>query len=189
MIGYLNGTVIDCTAKTLLLDVGGVGYTVFTTGNVLRATQAGDQLTLYIHTHVREDALELYGLPSPEAVDFFKQLISVTGVGPKSALAIFEIADLQELKTSIASSDTSLLTKVSGIGKKIAEMIVIKLRDKSLTLADLGHKHHPQSQAIDALVSLGYSLADAREALSQIDAKHQSTEDRVKAALKLLAKQ
>jgi len=188
MLGYLKGKIQSKTEKTVIIETGGVGYVVFTTSQIIQSKKAGEELELYLHTHVREDALELYGLAKPEEIAFFKKLIGISGVGPKSALGIFEVAQLKDLVKAIAQGDPTLLTKVSGIGKKTAELIIIKLKDKNVDLIDLDNSSGTQGEAIDALTSLGYSAADAREILSRLSPDITSTEEKIKAALKLLAK-
>ena len=188
MIGYLSGKIISKTNKTLLIDVNGIGYSVFCSNPTIQQNKIGQETKLYIHTHVREDALELYGMATAEETEFFKQMIGISGVGPKSALGIFEVAKLGDIKKAIAHGDPSLLTKVSGIGKKTAELIIIKLKDKNVVLDLSGDEIGSQSEAIDALMGLGYSASDARTALAKVDSSLESTEEKIKAALKLLAK-
>ncbi len=187
MIGYLKGNIKAKTEKTLLIDVKGVGYSIFTTAALIQESKVGQEIEIYTHTYVREDVLEIYGLASQEEIEFFKKLITISGVGPKSALGIFEVAKLEDLKKAIANGDASLLTKVSGIGKKTAELIVVKLKDKNIELTDT-ESLGAAGEAIDALMGLGYSAADARAALNQITPDITLTEDKVKAALKLLSK-
>jgi len=186
MIGYLKGTIKNKTAKTLILEINGVGYTIFTTQVVREQSKVGQGLELYIYTNVREDALELYGLPTIEEIEFFKKLIGISGVGPKSALGIFEVAALNEIKKAISRGDASLLTKVSGIGKKTAELIIVKLKDKDLDIGSI-LETGSHGDAIDALVGLGYSAADAREILTSLP-PDLPLEEKVKAALKKLGK-
>jgi Holliday junction DNA helicase RuvA len=188
MLGYLKGKIQGKTTKTVILEVNGVGYAVFTTQPLLEKYKIGDTAELYLHTHAREDALELYGLPTLEEIEFFKKLLTISGVGPKSALGVFEVAKLADVKKAIAHGDPTLLTKVSGIGKKTAELIIIKMKDKNIDLATLGGEAGSQSEALDALIGLGYSASDARLVLSKLPPEVTSTEDKIKRALKLLSK-
>ncbi|MFA6534151.1 MAG: Holliday junction branch migration protein RuvA [Patescibacteria group bacterium] len=188
MLGYLRGQIIAITEKSLVLETGGVGYLVFTTAKNLGAAKIGETAEFYLHTNVREDALELYGLPTIQEIEFFKRLIGISGVGPRTALGIFEVARLADIKKAIAQGDPGLLTKVSGIGKKTAELIIIKLKDKTVDLADSDGVNPSDHEALDALVSLGYTLPDARQALSQLPPDIATTEDKIKLVLKSLAK-
>lgn len=173
------------------MDVGGVGYKVFTSTDVLRGGITNKEVVLWIHTHVREDALDLYGFGTRAETDFFEMLISVSGVGPRSAVVVMGVAPADSLKRAIASGDMSYLTKVSGIGKKTAEKIVLELRDKLgvLESRDGTPRGSAEGDALDALESLGYSVREAREALQGVPQEVVGTEARLKAALKSLGKQ
>ncbi len=184
MIAYLKGTIKAKHGKLLVIDVHDVGYGVFVPTSTAYHLVVGAGVELYIHTNVREDALELYGLPNAEAMELFKQLISISGVGPKMALAVFDVGELSAIKRAIGAGDAGFLTKVSGIGKKTAEMIIIKLRDK----ADWGTTDSGSSEVLDALVALGYPLADAREVLAQIPTDVTDTEGRIRTALQKLSR-
>ena len=152
----------------------------------------GSEVEMYTHQHVREDAVELYGFKNLEDLELFELLISISGVGPKTGLGVFAIATASDIKEAIARGDSGLLTKVSGIGKKTAERIVLELRDKVSQLAFYdklsGAKTLPSSDEIDALMALGYSLQQAREALSQIDQSLTDSSQKIRAALKLMGK-
>jgi Holliday junction DNA helicase RuvA len=147
----------------------------------------GTETMLFIHTHVREDVLDLYGFLDHSELEFFEMLISVSGVGPKSALAILGITSVDTLRKAIGTGDTSYLTKISGIGKKTAEKIVIELRDKvgKETGTDKSGSLSEELDALEALKSLGYSQHEAREALKK--ATGGNTNAKIKEALKILA--
>lgn len=185
MIGMLRGNVVFSDLKHIILDVSGVGYKVFTnTGNL--GNMKGKNLELWTYLAVRENSLDLYGFTTKEELDFFELLISVSGIGPKSALGILSIASLSNLKHAIATGDTGHLTKVSGIGKKNAEKIVIELRDKMEEMELSEYYISGDVDALEALKSLGYGEKESREALKKVsDAK--DTGDKVKKALKLLS--
>ncbi|MEK7139478.1 MAG: Holliday junction branch migration protein RuvA [Patescibacteria group bacterium] len=185
MIGFIRGPVLAKNERAVIIDTGGVGYSVFVPQPLLHTAATGQALAIYTYTHVREDVLELYGLPTLADIDLFRQLISVSGVGPRSALAIFDIADHLAISQAIASGDLRFLTTVSGIGKKTAELIIVKLQDKQTLSAQVGTSG---GEAIEALVSLGYSVVDARDALLRLPASLTGTAERVTAALKLLSK-
>ncbi|HEY0220641.1 MAG TPA: Holliday junction branch migration protein RuvA [Candidatus Paceibacterota bacterium] len=186
MISHLRGNLLDQDLKSVVLDVGGVGYKVYTNIALLN-TKKGSPLEFWTYLAVRENALDLYGFQSKEEINFFELLITVSGIGPKSALGILSVASLSNLRHAIASGDTSHLTKVSGIGKKNAEKIVLELRDKLEGLVtDLSQSVSHDVDALEALKSLGYPEREAREALKKVtDSK--DTGDKVKKALKLLS--
>jgi Holliday junction DNA helicase RuvA len=190
MIAQLTGTVVAHGDRFLVLNVNGVGYKLFVTGDTLKSSPINDKvLTFATYLAVREDALDLYGFRDTREQDFFHLLTSVPSIGPKSALTILSLAPPATLQTAIGTGDSSYLTRVSGIGKKTAEKIVLHLRDK---IADdesgnAGNRNE-EAEAIEALQSLGYSLKEARDALQQIPANLKDTGDKIKAALKQLSK-
>ncbi len=209
MISRLTGTIVHIDPKYLIIDVGpegqAVGYKVFTTADLsskLPATTSGligTPVTLWTYLAVREDALNLYGFISHAELSFFELLITVSGIGPKTALGILNVASVHTLTNAIESGDTSLLTKVSGIGKKNADKIVLELKDKieaiALTLgsrtpeqaAEMSATARGDADVLEALKSLGYREGDARDALKKIDKSITNTGAKVKAALKLLS--
>lgn len=187
MIGYLEGTVLTQEEKSCVLLVNGVGYKVLPSPNALASLITGKEAALFIHTVVRQDAFELFGFTSQDEQKFFEELISVSGVGPRGALGILGLGGVRDLRTAIANNDVHYLTKVSGIGKKTAEKIVVELKDKLAAQADTALTNSTShSELIDALQSLGYSLSDVRLVLNQVG--EGTTGDKLKAALKLLAK-
>ncbi|MEK7569458.1 MAG: Holliday junction branch migration protein RuvA [Patescibacteria group bacterium] len=181
MIGSLRGKVILKTEKFLVVESGGVGYKINATPETISKV-AGDAF-LWTHTHVREDAIELYGFENRENLEFFEMLLSVPSIGPKSALAILGIATLETLRKAVSTGDTAYLTKVSGIGRKTAEKIVVELRDK---ISDEGGTSLAgELDALEALKSLGYSQSEAREALKKVSGAS-DTNAKIKEALKIL---
>jgi Holliday junction DNA helicase RuvA len=130
MIGYLSGTVVSTNEKFMIIDTGGVGYKVFTTPNLLQQNAIGSAISLWIYTAVREDTLDLFGFDSESIQELFELLISISGIGPKSALGILSLADIGSLVYAIKNENISYLTQVSGIGKKMAEKIILELKDK-----------------------------------------------------------
>ncbi|MFZ6036534.1 MAG: Holliday junction branch migration protein RuvA [Patescibacteria group bacterium] len=189
MIAMLTGVVQEKTEKSITVVSGQVGYEVFCTLPVLEQTALDATVTLFTYQYVREDSLELYGFRSAGERNFFKQLIGVTGVGPKSALTVMALASLDELQSAIVQGDASLLTKVSGIGTKTAERIIVELKRKLATSHDIVLQPGADGDAIDALMGLGYSAKEARDALRAIPSEMATTRTRVQAALKLLGKQ
>lgn len=182
MIGSLKGTVALRTEKFFIIDVAGVGYKVYVSPETLSKTQGTEEVLVFVHTHVREDAIDLYGFLDMHELHFFEMLLNVSGIGPRSALAILGVAAIETLEKAIGSGDTSYLTKISGIGKKTAEKIIIELRDKMGTTE--GAELREELDALEALTSLGYSQHEAREALKKITAT--DTNSKVREALKIL---
>ncbi len=177
--------------KFVVVRAGDIGYKVFAGADTLaKMPQIGGGVKFWIHDHVREDARELYGFLHYAELELFEMLIAISGIGPKGALGILNIAPVDTLKKAIAAGDTSYLTRVSGIGKKIAEKVILELREKmagrgvSVTAPEL----KDEADALDALVSLGYSPREAREALSGVPAEGANLERRVKEALKKMNK-
>lgn len=185
MIGYLEGAARAVRAGYCIVLAGGIGYRVAATRETLSRAREGSTLSFWIHTVVREDALDLYGFGTEEEQRFFEMLLSVPGIGPKSALAVLDIATIETLRSAIAAGNATYLTKVSGIGKKTAEKIVLELRDK-VGAAQTGAALRGDEDAIEALRSLGYSMPEARDALRAVPASFQNGNDRLREALKIL---
>jgi Holliday junction DNA helicase RuvA len=184
MISWLEGKVIMRGDRFLIVENNGIGYKIFALPKTIKNPPAG----LWTHLHVKEDALELYGFEHYPEVEFFEMLIQISGIGPKSALGVMSVASLDILKEAISAGETSYLTKVSGIGKKTAEKIILELREK-LGESTLGKGMLKEDQdVLSALQSLGYSIQEAREAVKQIPQKIVGTGNRVKEALKILGK-
>ena len=189
MIARLEGSIIHINEKFLVVDVHGVGYKVFVTADTITSCELLDTVALWTYTAVRENSLDLYGFLTTEEMSFFELLLDVSGIGPKSALSILIVAPLDTLKKAIATGDTSYLNKVSGIGKKTAEKIVIELRDKLQAFKDTagtGLSMRDEGDIIEALKSLGYSQNEARETLKKIPDSIKGTSARIKEALKIL---
>lgn len=191
MIGKLTGRLSGmATPGEVLIEVGGVGYCVRTpllALDILKNT--GSEVSLFIYTRVAEDALDLYGFPTEEELAFFKQLMSVSGIGPKTALGILNVADVASLKRSIAAGDATALTKVYGIGKKSAERLVVELRDKVSLVSGTGgsstSSDGTDAEVVEALMALGYRADEARRVLKEIQPSA-SVNERLAAALKYL---
>jgi Holliday junction DNA helicase RuvA len=188
MIAHIKGKILDKTSKFLVIEAGGIGYQVFLNTNTLsNSPSTGEEISLWTYMAVRENSMDLYGFETIDEKSFFELLLDVSGIGPRSALSILALAPIEILKKAIGSGDISYLTKVSGIGRKTAEKIVVELRDK---LASLGHKDdvgilQGDADVLAALESLGYSAQIARSILKEID-QSLSTNDKIKEALKLL---
>ncbi len=187
MISRLRGRPVANTPEGLVLDVGGVGYLVATTPSVLRKADGADEVVVETYLHVREDALQLYGFAERAERELFVQLLSVNGIGPKVALAIVSGSPAAELRRAIVLDDTARFVAIPGIGKKTAERIVLELKEK-LGAADAVTAIAPKADLVarDALVELGYSVADAERALAAVD-PDLPAEERVRLALRAAA--
>lgn len=188
MIAYLRGKILNKNQGFIIVEVNNIGYQVFISATMYSALTIGQDIELYIHQHTREDAVHLYGFKLFEELELFKLLLSISGIGPKSALNVLSTAQIEIIKDSIASGDSSLLTKVSGIGKKTAERIVLELKGKITKQTtnneqQTGNKSATEDE-IDALISLGYSVYQARTALQQVDSKIKDSGERIKIALR-----
>ena len=191
MIGYLEGKVIRIGVNQLVLNVNGVGYKIYVPNFVLEKLKKDENKSLEIHTHIREDQQDLYGFNTNEELEFFELLLSVSGVGPKMALNILSLGSLDSLKDSIVKKDPTLLQSVSGVGRKIAEKIVVELKSKLGSVGSASSEMFIEGgskDVLDALISLGYSNQEARIALTKIPTEIEKIEEKVKYALKNLGK-
>ncbi|MFC1625264.1 Holliday junction branch migration protein RuvA [Patescibacteria group bacterium] len=191
MIIQLEGIIKFKTEKFVVLDVNGVGYRVFISFETLRkVSKKKDKILFWTHLAVRENALDLYGFLDYAELEFFEQLIQISGIGPKSALAVLAVAPLDVLRKAISTGETSYLTKVSGVGRKLAEKIVLELKDK---LGVLGSEYKDgglkeEEEALEALRALGYSLRESRDALRNLPEDVKGTEGKIREALKNIHK-
>lgn len=188
MISSLAGTVRHKELNSVVIDVNGVGYKVFAPTDVILEATPSQPIFLWTYLAVRETSLDLFGFPERETLNIFELLITISGIGPKTALGILNIVSPTTLRQAVASGDTSYLTRVSGIGKKNAEKIVLELKDKlKVTDADKSLDTRNEGDALEALVSLGYSERDARDALKKVPKDVANASDRVKQALRVLS--
>lgn len=191
MISYLNGKIIDRNEKFFVLNVGGVGYKIYSHGRILdMIPDAGAGAEIWAHLYVRENALELYGFLEKEELDFFEMLISISGIGPKSALGVLETAPVKNLKQAIVSEDETFFTKVSGIGRKTAERLILELKGKlaKTVVLEKDSSFKETGDAFEALVSLGYRQSDTRKVLNNLPKSLKTVEEKVKEALKRLSR-
>jgi len=188
VIARLRGVPAGRSADGLLLDVNGVGYLVAATPGVLRRAEGGGEITVDTFLHVREDALQLYGFVDASERELFTQLLTVSGIGPKVALAVVSGSPASELRRAIALEDHARFQAIPGIGKKTAERIVLELKEKvSLTAGDAAAYAAEETPthlvARDALVELGYSVLEAEQRLADVDPELPPAE-RVRLALR-----
>lgn len=188
MIGYLKGTVLKKTQRSLILDTGNVGYLVSVNELLLSSLTEHDEIELFAYTHVREDILEIFGFASYDELEFFKQLISISGVGPRTAQDILSIS-ITKVKNAIINEDSKVLSSVPRVGKKIADRIVLELKNKVAILdSDRIHKELQQKNVnediIVALEKLGYNKKQIERVLINMPSNIKSTEEIIKFFLK-----
>ena len=190
MIAHVFGKVAEKFNGSLVIDVHGVGYEVSVATNDFDAVILDQEVKFYTYHHVREQSEELFGFSSLAAKKLFEMLITVQGVGPKAALAILSLGDAEQVRNAIANADSSFVQKASGVGKKTAERVVVDLSDKvglpthyGRTEAPLQTELNTSDEALEALMALGYTLADATKALENVDV-NLPTAQRVTEALK-----
>ena len=201
MFYYLNGVVAHIEPYLAVIDCNGVGYACRTTSYTLSALKKGDKGKLFTHLNVREDAMELYGFSTAEELRLFQQLISVSGVGPKAALSILSASTPANLALSIITGDEKALTCAQGVGKKIAQRVILELKDKlakGQSVSGSGESvagpvvtiipQNKLSEASAALAVLGYSQAEINEALKGVDIDGQPLEQIIRLALKNMVK-
>ncbi len=186
MIAHITGTILVITDKYLILETSGIGYRIFATAETLVKRHPGENISLWIAHIIREDTQDLYGFEHQSDQDLFELLRSVSGIGPRSALGVMNVATLGTIVRAINTNDVGYLTKISGIGKKTAEKIIIELRDKLPAIMESGDNTSTHD-VIDALVALGYSEPKAREASRSLD-HTLDTQTKIREALKVLNK-
>ncbi len=190
MISHIKGVVEVIGPNHAILDVNGVGYKIFLTSSDTHELKIGKKMTVFTYFSVREDSQDLYGFLNEKDREVFELLITISGIGPKSAMNILSLSSRDNLVGAIRTGSAAHLTKISGIGRKTAEKIVLELRDKIISVSsDRTHGHDALSSdldAIEALKSLGYDAEESREALKTIDKEIKDVSAKVKAALKLL---
>ena len=191
MIAFVRGTAVDMTENSVIVEAGGIGYEIYMTGTDLSQIHMGEEVKIHNYFNVREDAMQLYGFRSKDDLQMFKLLLGVNGVGPKAAVGVL---------AGITADDVKTLSKAPGIGKKTAQKLILELKDKmkledafelklaheqEKAVAGLGEVSDGRQEAVEALVALGYSSADALRAVSKVtDVASDDVEGLLKAALK-----
>jgi Holliday junction DNA helicase RuvA len=188
MIGYLSGKVIEKSATGAIILVGGVGYDVTLPTSILGKIHQDSETELWIYSHIREDQFSLFGFAEKEELEFFKQLLSVSGIGPKAAIAIVSSAPISKLKSSISAGDPTLLSAVSGVGRKTAEKAVVELKNKISAVGSSSEifAGSDTEDVLNALIQLGFQRAEASSAIAQLPEDTEGTDAKLKAALKIL---
>lgn len=200
MIAFVRGIAVDMTENSVIVETGGIGYEIYMTGTDLSQIHMGEEVKIHTYFNVREDAMQLYGFRSKDDLQMFKLLLGVNGVGPKAAVGVLAGITADELRFAILSDDVKTLSKAPGIGKKTAQKLILELKDKmkledafELKLAHeqeraavgAGEVSDGRQEAVEALVALGYSSADALRAVRKVtDVSPDDVEGLLKAALK-----
>ncbi|MEW8994963.1 Holliday junction branch migration protein RuvA [Clostridium sp.] len=195
MYEYIKGIFKSIEKEYIVIECGNIGYKIFTSGSTISNIPAIDQqVKIYTHQIVREDFIGLYGFLTREEISMFNLLISINGVGPKAALSLMSIANVSTLKYAIITDDDKLITKAPGIGKKTAQRIILELKDKiniedaipkGATINHIDMDNEKLSEAVGALIALGYSDKEAEKAVEKAD-RSKSVEDIIKECLKIL---
>jgi Holliday junction DNA helicase RuvA len=191
VIGTLKGKIEYREDPVLIIDVNGVGYRVLVSSGVLsKINGTGESIKLYTHTHVREDLLELYGFIEPQDLKLFKYLISVSGIGCKTALAIYSVGGRKEIIQAIVENDVAFFTSVPRLGKKNSQKIIIELKNKlgGVGDIDLSQDGSETQEVISALKNFGFTPLEARAALKALKGAGETVGEKVRLALKYLGK-
>ncbi len=188
MIASLQGKLEALNASSAIINVGGVGYQVYMPVPTLSILgQLGSSVKVYTHLHVREDIMALHGFATPEELRLFETLITVSGIGPKLAMATISAMNVEQVTMAIASGNADLLRQVPGIGKKTAERIVLELKDKmevQLLTLPVSQLSQGNADVVSALISLGYSVSEAMRASASLPARSDSSlQEKIKLAL------
>lgn len=192
MIGQLEGNIWEIRDKSIILGVGGVGYILYVTDDTVieLSTKRDAVIRIWTHMVVREDTLDLFGFQTERDLSIFELLISVSGIGPKKALAILSLAPAATLIKAISTGDSGYLTKVSGVGRKNAEKLVLELKEKMGAFAtgtEGGASLAEEADLIAAVQALGYSLHETRKALGEVPKEVEGLSSKIKAVLKILS--
>lgn len=198
MYAYLIGKVADITEDNLVVEVNHIGYNVRIPGSVAATLPPiGEEVKIYTYTSVREDAIQLFGFLTRDDLNMYKQLIGVSGIGPKGGLAILSVMSADEVRLAVVAQDSKAIAKAPGIGQKTAQRIILELKDK-ISLEDTFHAEKEEiatavasgsisqtrSEAVEALTALGYSASDALRAVKAVEQEDMDVEALLKAALK-----
>jgi holliday junction DNA helicase RuvA len=189
MIGKLTGTIDSNTNNPIIIDVHDVGYVVRVPQRYLASIKPTKLHTLFIHTHVREDALDLYGFATVNELTLFELLLTVSGIGPKTAISVID-RGAEAIEAAVRKSDVDFFTEIPRLGTKNAQKIIIELKSKlgSSKALNLADETSETKQIIDALTSMGFDRYEVREVLKKLDVKDVSIEQKIRHALKLLGR-
>ena len=171
MIGFLTGKIISSKPTKILLDVNGVGYVVFISINTFEEISNKEKVSLYIHTHVKEDSITLYGFHNESEKEMFELLITISGIGPKLALGVLSGIQTEDLKDAILNGDVSRIVAIPGIGRKTADRLILELKSKVGDVrvgGEPGVHHGVKQEAVSALTTLGYNYATSEKIVRQV---------------------
>ena len=195
MSALIQGKVVSCSGQeALILTASGLGYSLLVSPSAVQMCVVGNEISLETHLVVKEDALDLYGFSSMLEKKLFKNFVSVSGVGPKTAMHLFSLGSVEEIVLAVGRGDTEFLTKVSGIGKKTAERIVVELREKmqkeqlasGTKVSSANKENSSANDAMEGLITLGYTPLQARETLQQIVTDGKTSEQLLREALRII---
>ncbi|MDP2684427.1 MAG: Holliday junction branch migration protein RuvA [bacterium] len=192
MISFIKGTIQNTSKDSVVVETSsGVGYEIFLSKTIAIKYSIGKEVSFFTYLKVSESSMDLYGFENSEQKEFFQLLLSVSGVGPKSAMNILNLGSIDEIKNAIAREDVKYLTAVQGMGQKTAERLVVELKTKIGKLGGskvMSGDSQIMADVIDGLASMGYGKEEAKNAVQSIDAKKKSTEEVLREALKMLSK-
>jgi len=188
MFGHITGKIFDLKGTKTVVKAGGIGFIIHSTPSYLSKLKTGEEASFWTHTAVRENSIDLYGFETEEELRIFELLITVSGVGPKSGLAIISVAGVKSIEEAVGSGDTSSLTKISGIGRKTAEKIVLELNGKLVTTRKGEKGTSEDVDVFEALKSLGYRERDIQETMKKLPKDLTGTNEKIKHILKNLGK-
>ncbi|MFH0804494.1 MAG: Holliday junction branch migration protein RuvA [Candidatus Zambryskibacteria bacterium] len=188
MFGHITGKIFDLKGTKTIVNAHGIGFVIHSTPSYLSKLKTGQEASFWTHTAVRENSMDLYGFETEEELRVFELLITVSGVGPKSGLAILSVAGVKSIEEAVATGDTSSLTKISGIGRKTAEKIVLELNGKLITARKGESKTGEDIDVFEALKSLGYRERDIQETIKSLPKDLSGANEKIKYALKNLGK-
>lgn len=191
MIAFLRGIIQSVLPSSIIVDVSGIGYEVFVTDRMysLCASQVGQEFECVVYHHIRENALDLYGFASQQEKDMFCAFLSISGIGPKVALSILNAAPLSLLRQAIAEQDSVILTKVSGIGAKKAQKIILELQDVDIDIASMGSESALDRDVVEALEGIGYSRSQIQRTLRALPDSAMSVEEKIKRAIQEMGRE
>lgn len=188
MFGHITGKIFDLKGTKAIIKAGGIGFVAHSTPAYLSKLKTGQEASFWTHTAVRENDISLYGFETEEELRVFELLITVSGVGPKSGLAILSVAGVKAIEEAVATKDTSSLTKISGIGRKTAEKIVLELDGKLITSRKGENRTGEDVDVFEALKSLGYREKDIQETMKKLPKDLAGANEKIKHILKNLGK-
>jgi Holliday junction DNA helicase RuvA len=185
MLGYIKGKIINKTKTTVIVEAGGIGYLIHSTEELVSSIEEGARISLWLHTSVKENAIDLYGLENKKDLSLFEKLLTVPGFGPKTSIKILSLISSELLEKAILTGDSSYLTEISGIGKKNAEKIISSLQEKIGSIKS-NSSMEEELEILEILISLGYSKRESRSVIKKIPNDLERVEEKIKWSIKSL---